>query len=423
MNLFIVFINLIESIIFSFFYYPIYSCGKSKKIIICIFLCLFQFGMTTYINQYSVTLGYVAYFACVIYFILLLKYNDDPLLNKVIYAIFPDFLLAVISAGITVLFSFVFYGNINYTSLIQQHLIIVSITTKFIQGIVFYGTAKLIKNNRLYRLTNLQKGIVIIMILSCYTTIISLEHSLFYRQFKTIDLTITITSTILMTIAIMILIKEMYFSNLIVEHLKIEKELLNNEVLNTKGLIESQQELHQIRHDLKHVLDTINGYDKESLSSIYKKYNGKLDDVYIPINSGNETIDIILNAKYIQAKRNDISMKSIVNLPNSYPFEDEDLQVILINLLDNALENIGGDRLISVELVEIANLFVIKMCNTVDGCVIDGNGEFINVSKKEGHGYGIPSIKEILKSYHGVMNYKQEADIVIVTITMPMKSF
>lgn len=424
MKSFDILIYFIDAIMFSVFYYCVFIGNFKKKIIVSTVLGILFLTCAIYIDSYHISDLVLSYFRSVTAFLMLLGFGEKySILNKVILSILPNLLMSLISVFVAMVSTLIVFGKADYLMIVSAHEISISIAIRIILGIVFMCAIVDLNNIKKMQLSKIQKRLVAGMIALCYISVTLLENYLFHKKFTSMDLTIVIICTMITAWMIILLVKQMFISNMTQEHLEMEKELLNNEVITAKSLVESQKELHQMKHDLNHVLNTIKGYDKEALSSIYSKYSDKLDDVYVPIESNYEAINIILNTKYIQAKNNGISMKSVVNLPKPYPFKDDDLQLVLINLLDNAIENIGGEKYISVEILEIANMFIIKIENTVDGVVLDEYGHFTNFVRRPGHGYGIPSIYAVLKNYQGVMRYKQEFDLVKVTMTVPMEPY
>lgn len=424
MKSFDILIYFIDAIMFSVFYYFVFIGNFKKKIIVSTVLGILFLTCAIYTDSYDISDSLFSYFRSVTAFLILLGFGGKySILDKVILSILPNLLMSLISVFVAMVSTLIVFGKADYLMVVSAHEISISIAIRIILGVVFMCAIVDLNNIKKLQLSKIQKRLVVGMIVLCYISVTLLRNYLFHKKFTSVDLTIVIICTMMTACMIMFLVKQMFISNMTQEHLEMEKERLNNEVITAKSLVESQKELHQMKHDLNHVLNTIKGYDKEALSSIYSKYSDKLDDVYVPIESNYEAINIILNTKYLQAKNNGISMKSVVNLPKPYPFKDDDLQLVLINLLDNAIENIGGEKDISVEILEIANMFVIKIENTVDGVVLDENGHFTNFVRRPGHGYGIPSIYAVLKSYQGVMRYKQEFDLVKVTMTVPMEPY
>ena len=54
-----------------------------------------------------------------------------------------------------------------------------------------------------------------------------------------------------------------------------------------------------------------------------------------------------------------------------------------------------------------ANFLRVSVVNSVDRQVLDENGNMIWFSDKKVHGYGIETIKEIVKKYDGIFEFRQ----------------
>ena len=82
---------------------------------------------------------------------------------------------------------------------------------------------------------------------------------------------------------------------------------------------------------------------------------------------------------------------------------DEELPVTeLCLILNNALENAveasltmpEGERIIKVQATVRQNQFLLRVSNRFEGCLTAAGGLPVSTKEGEGHGYGLPNIKQ-----------------------------
>ena len=81
--------------------------------------------------------------------------------------------------------------------------------------------------------------------------------------------------------------------------------------------------------------------------------------------------------------------------------------MLLSNLLDNAIQHIGMEKNIRLTMNTQANFLRVSVVNSVDRQVLDEDGNMIRFNDKKSHGYGIGTIKEIVKKYDGIFEFRQ----------------
>ena len=89
------------------------------------------------------------------------------------------------------------------------------------------------------------------------------------------------------------------------------------------------------------------------------------------------------------------------------------MNVILGNLLDNAMENVSGgagqELQIEAVLEYIEGLLRIEVVNTFAGNVNKDGERFIS-HKGQGHGFGLSNVKKITEKYSGYMMTENESN-------------
>ncbi len=185
----------------------------------------------------------------------------------------------------------------------------------------------------------------------------------------------------------------------------------------TQYIKEKQSTINSIRrlkHDLKNQLiyldKLIKIKDYNKMSQFMKEFNA--ENYFYNGNiakTGNVLVDAIINNKYTITQKEDIDFKIQLDIPDSLPYSDVDLCLILGNALDNAIEANARskikDKYISLFMKYDMGNLIIVLENSFDGKIIrDQNGKIITSKKeKSSHGMGISSIKISAEKYHGLV--------------------
>lgn len=198
----------------------------------------------------------------------------------------------------------------------------------------------------------------------------------------------------------MISVKE----NLTYESLKISKE--------------DAEKLASFRHDMLHHLNALLKLSSEGNTADLTDYLGRLTQEASEISplqfTPHPTVNSILSIMHRRANEAGIRFDIQVNLPASLPIPDTALVSLLMNMLDNAVCATSAieepvEKWISFTMhinknylfVETANVCYNPPAFTPDGLPISERGS--------GHGYGIKSMQEIAKRYHGELIISTEA--------------
>ncbi len=175
-------------------------------------------------------------------------------------------------------------------------------------------------------------------------------------------------------------------------------------------------ELQKLRHDTKHILVLVNQY---ILKKDFDKLNQLFEEVNVVTNSSNyiftgiQGIDSILNQKISVANSLNIKSKMTINVDNRINIDDKDLAIILGNLLDNSIENNDpNDKHLWVEIKIINEYLFIKVTNKIKESNKEKNS-WLKTKKenKENHGYGILSIKSIVRKYEGSLDFYESNQV------------
>lgn len=195
------------------------------------------------------------------------------------------------------------------------------------------------------------------------------------------------------------------------------------QLVTMEQTLESQR---TIRHDLKNKLSPL----------IYLAENGKTDELVKQVQelgslsvlgkiyseSGNITIDYIINLKLQALENKGVTISCQINIPNDIDIAPFDLSTILGNLIDNAaeaLEYVPNEKLIAIKISYQVGFLIIHVTNFFDGIVHLNKSKIISRKKNtKNHGIGLKSVQTIAEEYGGeiLVQYDEKKFEVIVKL-------
>ena len=228
-------------------------------------------------------------------------------------------------------------------------------------------------------------------------------------------------------IAIVLIVLNMVVFHLINEILENSQRIREADVLKQQSigqleLYNSLRKNYDIQrkrtHEYKNQIMCIDSllkkknYNKleEYINSIFDKLDGQLDMV----DTNNEVVNAVINAKYYEALQNDVLFILKINDLSHIKVSDEDIVTILSNLLDNAIEAAGQCEIdkstLGIKLLyedDVLSIAVSNSYKTEPEIMEDGYMRTIK-DDKEQHGLGIRNVVATLEKYNAeyIIDYK-----------------
>lgn len=228
-------------------------------------------------------------------------------------------------------------------------------------------------------------------------------------------------------IAIVLIVLNMVVFHLINEILENSQRIREADVLKQQSigqleLYNSLRKNYDIQrkrtHEYKNQIMCIDSllkkknYNKleEYINSIFDKLDGQLDMV----DTNNEVVNAVINAKYYEALQNDVLFILKINDLSHIKVSDEDIVTILSNFLDNAIEAAGqcdiDKRTVGIKLLyedDVLSIAVSNSYKTEPEIMEDGYMRTIK-DDKEQHGLGIRNVVATLEKYNAeyIIDYK-----------------
>ena len=189
--------------------------------------------------------------------------------------------------------------------------------------------------------------------------------------------------------------------------------------------IENDKKVHSLQHDMKHHLKEISDMalthrDAEILKYIENMREYMHTPDYI-VDTGNISVDGILNYKLEEAKQRGIAVQAHVLLPDTVHIPVFDMNVLFGNLFDNAIEasEKTDNPYIDLNVQYKQECLYINISNNYDGLVREEGGKLISLKEQQScHGYGLYSVKKVVEKYEGSMEITHSDKIFQVKICL-----
>lgn len=197
--------------------------------------------------------------------------------------------------------------------------------------------------------------------------------------------------------------------------LKTRLELIsyqNKYYKNQLKIIEtSESAFKSLRHDLKNHLailsDLLNQENLNQARAYLSTICSQLDSSAAVSNTGNSSIDSLINYELRSLADSDIHLDYQAEIPSKLNIDPFDLTVILGNLLDNALDALerlpsSEEKRLFLHLKYDRGRLVIKVSNTYDGVLVPSlAGLLTRKSSPSMHGIGLKNVRAAVEKYQG----------------------
>lgn len=211
-------------------------------------------------------------------------------------------------------------------------------------------------------------------------------------------------------------------------HEKMMLEQQNKAYINQIKLVyDSQNALKYYRHDMRNHLFKMRDMVEKSEYKQLEEYIGqavsymKIDKKVI--DSGNSEIDCLLNYKLRNIEEMNIKLETKFVLPHELFINVFDINIVLGNLIDNALEALKqcDERELIVRLTYSKGVMFITIKNSFSGNIkIDSDNQKLFTTKKDfkNHGLGLQSVQYTIDKYYGTMEIETTEKMFIVKALM-----
>ena len=182
------------------------------------------------------------------------------------------------------------------------------------------------------------------------------------------------------------------------------------------------------RHDYHNHLQKLSAHLQEGQIEEAKKYIGELgeslDNIKTKYQTGNVSLDAILNSKLSIVEKEKIAINCKVEIAENLTVLDIDLCILLGNLIDNAVEACRkipeeAERFLRIYMCIRKQQLYISVSNATNEVIRKLDAEYI--SKKRGdHGHGLKRINIVVDKYDGFIKRANEPGVFATEIMLPL---
>lgn len=206
-------------------------------------------------------------------------------------------------------------------------------------------------------------------------------------------------------------------------NLQVENKLLEADRERIESYESAVEEFHLLRHDINNQMNILQvmlekkKYDEmqEYFNSMYSNFIHSKKFEFI--DCGNSLINSVINMEILKAKKNNIEIKTCINVDSELPFESSDICRILVNLIDNSIEALmridEKNKQVVCSILTHGEYLYIGVKNNVSSNINPDNILKMNTEKEDqaNHGFGHRIVKKIANKYNGHVNYSIEEGI------------
>lgn len=196
-------------------------------------------------------------------------------------------------------------------------------------------------------------------------------------------------------------------------------------------MMHSEEKVRALRHDMRHHLNELsilaNRHNDDEIIKYIQSMSMYLNNPYEFISSGNKDVDSLMNYMLNKAEHVLEIVNYEINVPKELEIRSFDLNVIIGNLLENAIDaaKCSQKRWLEVSLSYEQGMLFIRIRNSYDS-VAKKQGDTYTTTKKETkeHGIGLQNVKKVVDSYKGDMQISDKDnifDVKIILYTLLMK--
>lgn len=184
-----------------------------------------------------------------------------------------------------------------------------------------------------------------------------------------------------------------------------------------ENLRRHQQEVMMLRHDMeKHLTFLLQSTSDKATASYLEELIGQQETVSPVVQSRNQTLDILLNAKLGEAIEKGIAVEVIqADVPESLPLSDAELCALMMNLLDNAIHAActAEPPFLRLDMHQKDGFFVFICENAAVPRASETSAKKQAASQ---HGLGLKIIEQIIKRHGNLMEVERLSNSYRVTI-------
>ena len=415
---------LIIEIVCSFIFFDILAVKKEKnkkKVILSVLVLILLLRLCIcFLNKYTI----IKMLMIIVIMLLVMRFLYDISIVKALILVFFVQSIMTLIDYIIIMILAKLYGDItaleSASGLIGRLIIILSRLILFV-GLIILSRISTKKNNSVTADMSDKEWIqflifpifTICAVMLMTSSVIKSYHSDIIAIYY-----IIVIGLIVLNLVVFHLISEILENS---RNMK-EAEALRQQSIGQLELYNSMRENYNIQrqrtHEYKNQIVCMDMLMKKKDYSKLEDYIGNISDGLDAqldmVDTNNDVVNAIFNAKYYEAIKNDVLVVLKINDLSDIKISDNDIVTILSNLLDNAIEAAKqcdiGKRIVKIKMLYEDAVLSIAVSNSYKAEPVLTEDGYIRTTKKdrEEHGWGMRNVVATLEKYNAeyIIDYK-----------------
>ena len=193
-------------------------------------------------------------------------------------------------------------------------------------------------------------------------------------------------------------------------------------------IMESGNRVRALRHDMQNHMLALQALIQRKETEETKRYLDSMKNFMTNpeeyVKTGNDAVDSLLNYKIQKANEVLNVVETKISIPEQLRLRSFDLNVLLGNLLDNAIDASmqTEDKKLKITIKLDKGILFLNICNSCQ-MIADEKKNFLETTKedKANHGIGLKNVRRIVEKYHGDITFFYENNIIQTDVMMYVK--
>ncbi len=418
-------VNVFESFVIWYFIQKMLEqkYNKITHLITSVVFIVFFSIVVTIINQITLIETYsgIFYFLlCGIYSVICYK---EKMSKKIFYSAIP--LCVIVLSNIITLTIIPLVHNTNITEAITSTNIIrisTLIFAKVLQVAITIILVAILKKNTSLLSAFQWIGFLIIFVTTSFCGVFVLTIRITDDELLKTELYI-LTVIGLILINLFSFIFYINFARKSKENLeyKLNETKIAEQIKNAEEIETTYKNMRELKHDIVNQYAVVGRLISDKKYDEAEKYmseltgyaENELNNSYL-IHTKNESLNALINLYISRCSKLQIPLNCEISDVDLMEISNYDLASVISNLMNNALESSENTQNSQIEIQVFCkmNYVIISVSNTISASVLYSNKDLSTTkSDKQNHGFGIKSVKKIVKKYNGMNTFSENGNI------------
>ena len=188
-------------------------------------------------------------------------------------------------------------------------------------------------------------------------------------------------------------------------------------------LMETAQQIRQMRHDLRHHLTAIQAMAGDENPNLAAYLSELIRDIPAAVRDycENPTVNAVVSHYAARCRQEGIAFTARLTVPaQNKNLDDRALCVVFANLLENGVEACGrmarGEKFIRLNSSMEYGVLTITMDNSFDGQARQEDGKFLSSKRAGAPGVGLSSIRAVAKAHQGDARFEAKGTVFLSSV-------